>query len=141
MFKRLRAFGTVIPLVFGAFGEVSSSVEPLIKCLAAVAAPYMATKLNAPSVDAARGVLAWYIRRRISWVNLRGVANLKIHRSQFVGPGGGDAQRRRAETRSRRTNRRAARAPDNYDDGYDRFMADPTRPFGGRPSGGRHFGA
>ena len=62
--------------------------------------------IGARSPTQARGVLAWRIRRRISWAALNANASLKLQRCDFVGPGGPQAARRRQRDAEFREQRR-----------------------------------
>ena len=54
----------MIPLVFGAFGEVNDGVEELIKQLAELGAVIHWRRMKAREPEEAVGALSWMLRRR-----------------------------------------------------------------------------
>ena len=59
---RLRAFTHVVPLVFGAFGEVSEGVDLLLSKIAAAGAKRHWRRMKARKEDEAIGALVWLLR-------------------------------------------------------------------------------
>ena len=118
-FLRLMSFGFVAAFVFGHFGEVSNDVERWISSCAHTAAAGMRGLVRARSENDARGYLAWAIRRHVSWAHFNARAQLRIERTEFVGPGGDDAaRRRRFDAASRK-----ARKEQNHYNGFAAFAA------------------
>ena len=91
----LRSFGDVKGLVFGAWGETSPDVERLLALLARRGAALHWRALDCQDENAAKGILAWMLRRRWGLTALRECARLKLERLAFVGRGAGAAAERR----------------------------------------------
>ncbi|CAE8642970.1 unnamed protein product [Polarella glacialis] len=62
--QRLLALGTVRGLVFGSWGEASPDVERLLSALVEAGALRHWRSMSAGSPEAARGAIAWLLRRR-----------------------------------------------------------------------------
>ena len=108
---RLLSFGLLIGIVFGAFHEASPDFERWISSASSLAAHARGMRgiLGVRTVDAARGRIAFQLRRHVAWAACRGNARLIIDRLEFAGPGGADAARRRAAHAQSRHARRARR--------------------------------
>ena len=81
---RLRAFTHVVPLVFGAFGEVSEGVDLLLSKIAAAGAKRHWRRMKARKEDEAIGALVWLLRRRWGITAIRENARLTLDRLQYV---------------------------------------------------------
>ena len=62
--RKLRTFGPVRALVFGAWGEAPADTEVLLITLAARGSLRHRAAMRANDMDQARGALAWLLRRR-----------------------------------------------------------------------------
>ena len=82
---RLRTFTHVVPLVFGAFGEVSEGVELLLSKIAAAGAKRHWRRMKARKEEEAIGALVWLLRRRWGMTAVRENARLTLDRLQYVG--------------------------------------------------------
>ena len=78
-------FDHVIPLVFGAFGEVNDGVEELIKQLAELGAVIHWRRMKAREPEEAVGALSWMLRRRWGITAVREAARLTLGRLRFAG--------------------------------------------------------
>ena len=83
--QRLRNFTHVVPLVFGAYGEVNEGVETLLSQLAELGAKRHWRRMKATNHEVAKGAIAWLLRRRWGMTALRENARLTLDRLQFVG--------------------------------------------------------
>ena len=97
--EKLRSFDPVRGIVFGAWGEASPDVERLLSAVAEVGATRRWRSMRCQSVDAARGALAWMLRRRWAMTAMREAARLKLDRLELVGTGAAAAHSRRASGR------------------------------------------
>ena len=105
--RRLKTFGETIPFVFGASGEVSHEVEQWVSSVSATAAAGMQRLIGARTLVQTRGCIAWRLRRSVGWAAFVAAAKLKIDRCEFVGPGGPEAARRRADAAQHNARARA----------------------------------
>ena len=108
--RRLMTFDPVHGLVFGAWGEASPQVEKLLGWLAQEGAGKLWRDMGCVDAPAARGILAWSIRRRWAMTALRQNARLKIDRLTYVGQGAAQAARRRQTSQASWAARATARA-------------------------------
>ena len=108
--RRLQSFEAVRGLVFGAWGECSPDVEKLLSWLAGVGAVRHWRGMGCRDETGARGILAWYLRRRWALTAMREHARLKLGRLQFVGRGAGRAALRRSDAHAAWSARSAAQA-------------------------------
>ena len=92
--RRLVTFDPVLGLVFGAWGEASPQVEKLLSWLAKEGSTKLWRDMGCADAAAARGILAWSIRRRWAMTALRQNARLKIDRLTYVGQGAAKPARR-----------------------------------------------
>ena len=83
--SRLSRFDHVIPLVFGAFGEVNDGVEELIKQLSELGAVIHWRRMKAREPEEAVGALSWMLRRRWGITAVREAARLTLGRLRFAG--------------------------------------------------------
>ena len=102
-------------LVFGAWGEASPDVERLLSMIVRKGATNMWRTLGCNDEDAARGLLAWMLRRRRrrSLTALRENAQLKLERLAFVGHGAAAAAQRRVQANTLHMARAALQLPDD----------------------------
>ena len=98
--RKLRSFGEVRGLVFGAWGEASPDVERLLGTLADIGSQRHWRAMRCPDAAAAKGAIAWLLRRRWAFAALREAARLKIERLEHVGSGAAAAARRRSEAQA-----------------------------------------
>ena len=113
---KLRSFGAVKGLVFGAWGEGSPDTHALLGAAAEVGAQRHWRGMTAPSTDSARGALAWLLRRRWGLAAVRENARLLLARLGHAGRGVEAAEARReaangAAARARRAACSEARGP------------------------------
>ena len=97
---KLRTFEPVRGLVFGAWGEASPQAESLLGALAEVGATRHWRGMRCCDADAAKGALAWLLRRRWGLTALRENARLKLERLELVGRGAAAAASRRVAGRA-----------------------------------------
>ena len=102
---KLRSFGFVRGLAFGAWGEASEATEDLLHLIAHAAARAHWRKMNCRDEAKAVGAFAWSVRRRWPMSALRENARLKIDRLAFVGPGAAAAACRRRQGEADHTSR------------------------------------
>ena len=95
--RKLQSYGTVRGLVFGAWGEGSPDVERLLGTLAEQGAQRHWRAMRCPDAVAAKGAIAWLLRRRWAHTALREAARLKLERLEHAGQGAAAAARRRSE--------------------------------------------
>ena len=105
--QRLRNFTHVVPLVFGAYGELNEGVETLLSQLAELGAKRHWRRMTATNHEVAKGAIAWLLRRRWGMTALRENARLKLERVEFIERGSAAAasrarRRPRSSTASRR---------------------------------------
>jgi hypothetical protein len=93
--EKLRSFEPVRGLVFGAWGEASPDVEKLLSAVAGVGALRHWRSMRCQDADAAKGALAWMLRRRWAMTAVREAARLKLERLELVGRGAAEAIVRR----------------------------------------------
>ena len=98
--RRLRTFGPVLPLVFGAFADVNSQFEKLISDMAAHGAVVLWRSLMATDSSNAKGVLQWRIRRTLGMAIHRANANLVLDRLPLIGARASAHAARRARARA-----------------------------------------
>ena len=98
--QKLRTYEPVRGLVFGAWGEASPDVEKVLTALADAGASRHWRGMRCRDRDAARGALAWMLRRRWGLTAVREAARLKLDRLEHVGRGAGAAARRRSVGRA-----------------------------------------
>ena len=67
----------------------------------------MQRMIGARTLAQTRGCIAWRLRRRVGWAAFNAAAKLKIDRCEFVGPGGPEAARRRADAAQHNARARA----------------------------------
>ena len=99
--QRLQTYGAIHGLVFGAWAEASPGVEQLLTMTAASGATRHWQSMGCTNETAARGSLAWLLRRRWAMTALRENARLKLERLEYVGRGAVAAAERRAVAGSR----------------------------------------
>jgi hypothetical protein len=97
---KLRSFGDVRALVFGAWGEASGDVEWLLNQLAEVGAYRHRSAMEASSPEAAREALIWLLQRRWGMTALKANARLLLERLGHVGRGSSAAADRRSTARA-----------------------------------------
>ena len=95
MEAKLRSYGDLFTLVFGAWGEASADVHALVSALADVGMHrhYKSMRMKGPLE--ARSVLVWMLRRRWGMTALRENAHLLLARLEYVGRGAMAAAARR----------------------------------------------
>ena len=121
---KLRTFDPVRGIVFGTWGEASPGTERLLTAFCHVGAARHWRTMRAESQEAARGVLAWLLRRRWGMTALREAARLKLEGLEFVGRGAAMASDRRVAA--------SAVAAARARQGACRFQQGPRLPLGGR---------
>jgi len=85
MGQRLESFGPVLPLVFGAFGEVNAEFRQMLNKLAAFGAPPLWQRMLLKSSTQATGVLVSRLRARVGMAIHRANAYLLLNRLPLVG--------------------------------------------------------
>ena len=95
---KLRSYGHVRGLVFGAWSEASPAVHGLLQAAVSVGAHRHWRSMPCSSSDLARGALAWLLRRRWGVAAARENARLLLGRLASVGTGVEAAAARREGT-------------------------------------------
>ena len=98
--RRLQGYDAVRGLVFGAWAECSPEVEKLLSWLARTGASRHWRLMGCIDEDAARGILAWSLRRRWSLTAMREAARLKLGRLMWTGSGASLAAQRRTSAQA-----------------------------------------
>jgi len=86
---KLRSFGPIIPVVSGAFGEVSDAGHQLVDTMAGMGARAWQARLDSPSVQDAKAFLKHHMTMQLGMQGARGNARLLLHRLQFINSCGG----------------------------------------------------
>ena len=100
-FQRMRAYGPVLALVVGHFGEWSPDLHRLVNAMAAVAVPRVGGLYNSRSAEQAKAAIVWKARRDIAWAGLNANATLLLDRAEWVGPSRAAAGRSQQSSRAR----------------------------------------
>jgi hypothetical protein len=64
--SHLRSFGAVTGLVFGWFGEINIDFDNLLCTAAEIGAERLWSDLNCTTIEHAKGVLVWSLRRKMA---------------------------------------------------------------------------
>ena len=103
---RLDGYGDVVPLGFGAFGEVNAGVRRFVDMLAEQRAQQFLKHDRA--FEGEKSVAVGYIRRRLSFVGARARAQLRLQRLRQVEVGSAAEVGRWQQRRAARVEREAA---------------------------------
>ena len=81
----LRDMQTVIGLVVGAFGEMSANIDQFILNIADDGAINKFEEFGQKSILAAKGIIAWWLKRRWSRISLISTVQMKYDALRYVG--------------------------------------------------------
>ena len=115
---KLRSFGAVNPLVVGPFNDCSDGVEKLISMAAEQGSLRLWRSLGARTPAAAKGYLAWKIRRHLGFASFRAQARLILDRVPQLHGGFSAASNRRSAQRAAFFQRDPAQARTDYEQGH-----------------------
>ena len=87
LLARFRSFGKLRGLAFGVLGEASPDVHKLLGTLANMGAEAHGLAAGGTTELAAKGALAWMLKRRLARVVLKNRAKMLLDRRCYVGPG------------------------------------------------------
>jgi hypothetical protein len=96
---KLRGFGGVRGLVFGAWAEASPDVDWFLSQLAESGSVCHRSALESPSTDDAKAAITWILQRRWGMAAVRANARLLLGRLAYVGRGSAAAAARRDAAR------------------------------------------
>ena len=109
-YDRLRAYGGILGLVVGHFGEFSPDLNRLIMAMAQAAVPRVGRLYSMLGAERAKAALASKARRDIAWAGLNANAKLLLDRSVWVGPTFVAINKNYSDVRARATQQRMAAA-------------------------------
>jgi hypothetical protein len=75
------------PMVFGSFGEMSKSIKEYIELAVDYGAEHLGKTMAATTVEVVKGASRRLYRAQLSAANWRGLANLVLDRTKYVGTG------------------------------------------------------
>ncbi len=81
------------PMVFGSFGEMSSNVVSLVETAVEYGVEHLGRNMDATTLDTLRVALHMRYKTQLSMVAWRGLANLLLDMTKYVGAGQSAANR------------------------------------------------